>query len=104
MSAVIGMIIFSVFMRAFLFEIKLGQVREWLEKKNKLVGIFLECSFCNGFWVGLATYMLFTLLGAVPWMWGLGDVNYWLYAVYCAVGSGSLSYYVNYYFFVVDQT
>ncbi|WP_303982719.1 hypothetical protein [Niallia circulans] len=44
--------------RAFLFEIKFVHERAWLSRKSGLFSIFLGCSFCNGFWVGLGGYLL----------------------------------------------
>lgn len=40
--------------RSFLFEIKFSYVRYLLRKKHEVFEIFLDCPFCNGFWVGLA--------------------------------------------------
>lgn len=48
----------AVAMRAFLFEIKFGEIRAKLAEKHKLFDTFLSCAFCNGFWTGLVTYFI----------------------------------------------
>ena len=57
------LILYALGLRAFLFEIKLTQFRQWLEKKHRLLEIFLNCPFCNGFWCGLFMWLVFLEVG-----------------------------------------
>lgn len=58
MSIVLLALLYAVTMRAFLFEIKFGTIREKIASKHDLLDTFLSCSFCNGFWTGLFTYLI----------------------------------------------
>lgn len=54
----IVLLMISLAVRAFLFEIKFQYTRHVLRQKHELFEIFLDCSFCNGFWTGLFGYMI----------------------------------------------
>ena len=66
-------ILYAVAVRAFLFEIKFVDARTWLAGKHRLFDIFLSCPFCNGFWCGLATYLIFVRIDS------LQGVAHWIY-------------------------
>lgn len=55
---IIVLLLISLAVRAFLFEIKFQYTREKLREKHELFEIFLDCPFCNGFWTGLGGYLL----------------------------------------------
>lgn len=54
----IVLLMISLAVRAFLFEIKFQYTRHVLRQKHELFEIFLDCPFCNGFWTGLFGYMI----------------------------------------------
>lgn len=54
----IVLLMISLAVRAFLFEIKFQYTRHVLRQKHELFEIFLDCAFCNGFWTGLFGYMI----------------------------------------------
>lgn len=58
METVILLLLLSLGMRAFLFEIKFEYTRMKLREKHELFEIFLDCPFCNGFWTGLFGYII----------------------------------------------
>lgn len=55
---IIVLLMISLAVRAFLFEIKFQYIRHVLRQKHELFEIFLDCHFCNGFWTGLFGYMI----------------------------------------------
>ncbi|MCP8973152.1 hypothetical protein MOD67_13945 [Bacillus licheniformis] len=54
----IVLLLISLGVRAFLFEIKFQYSRQLLREKHELFEIFLDCAFCNGFWTGLFGYLI----------------------------------------------
>lgn len=40
--------------------------RDYLKKKNKLLGYLLGCSMCSGFYCGLIVYLLYELKCIIP--------------------------------------
>lgn len=77
----IVLLMISLAVRAFLFEIKFQYTRHVLRQKHELFEIFLDCSFCNGFWTGLFGYMI---------VYGVDMVT-----LPFAILVGSSSYYLN---------
>ena len=76
-----AMLVISLSVRAFLFEIKFEYTREKLRKKHELFEIFLDCPFCNGFWTGLFGYLIvygFNLI-TLPFAITVGATSYYLY-------------------------
>lgn len=55
---VLVLLLIALAVRAFLFEIKFQYLRHVLREKGELFEIFLDCPFCNGFWTGLAGYLI----------------------------------------------
>lgn len=55
----IVLLLLSLGVRAFLFEIKFQYTRMKLKEKHELFEIFLDCPFCNGFWTGVVGYLAF---------------------------------------------
>lgn len=55
---IIVLLLISLAVRAFLFEIKFQYTRHKLREKHEMFEIFLDCPFCNGFWTGLAGYLI----------------------------------------------
>lgn len=54
----IVLLLISMAVRSFLFEIKFQYTRHVLRQKHELFEIFLDCPFCNGFWTGLFGYLI----------------------------------------------
>ncbi|OMQ06793.1 hypothetical protein BXO87_01950 [Bacillus sp. GZB] len=52
------LLLITLAVRSFLFEIKFSYTRHWLRERHELFEIFLDCPFCNGFWTGLFGYMI----------------------------------------------
>lgn len=77
----IVLLMISLAVRAFLFEIKFQYTRHVLRQKHELFEIFLDCAFCNGFWTGLFGYMI---------VYGVDMVT-----LPFAILVGSSSYYLN---------
>lgn len=77
----IVLLMISLAVRAFLFEIKFQYTRHVLRQKHELFEIFLDCDFCNGFWTGLFGYMI---------VYGVDMVT-----LPFAILVGSSSYYLN---------
>lgn len=77
----IVLLMISLAVRAFLFEIKFQYTRHVLRQKHELFEIFLDCHFCNGFWTGLFGYMI---------VYGVDTVT-----IPFAILVGSSAYYLN---------
>lgn len=93
----------AVTMRYFLFDIKFFKLRKWLMDRSKLWNIFLNCPFCNGFWTGLFTYLIFSY-GVFLDVEGVGDLIYHLiFLFYFAVAVGSISYLIEKYFNLIEE-
>lgn len=89
-QATLFVIFLAVTMRLFLFAIKFGKARRKLAERQKLFDIFLNCSFCNGFWTGVVTYLIFLLPNYV--YSGLNTAILDLVAlIYVAVAVGAIS-------------
>lgn len=55
---ILVLLMISLAVRAFLFEIKFQYIRKILKDKHEMFEIFLDCPFCNGFWTGLFGYLI----------------------------------------------
>jgi len=92
------LIVLSVTMRLFLFEIKLNPLRQWLMEKHRLFDIFLNCPFCNGFWTGLVTFLIFN------WEYATTSTDFYdllgklVVLVYFSVAVGAISYLIYNFF------
>ncbi|MDA2381211.1 hypothetical protein PDN41_05310 [Bacillus cereus] len=70
----------SLGVRAFLFEIKFQYIREKLRSIHELFEIFLDCSFCNGFWTGFFGYVIVNGIDIIliPFAILVGSSSYYL--------------------------
>lgn len=75
------LMLFALGLRAFLFEIKFEYTRHVLRKKHELFEIFLDCSFCNGFWCGVFVFLVF--------------VGFNIMLPFFALTVGATAYYIN---------
>ena len=83
---VLLLMIFAVSLRAFLFEIKFSYLRHVLKQKHRLFDTFLSCSFCNGFWCGVVTYLLYS---------GVESVTGFITMLFFSISTGAISYYLT---------
>jgi hypothetical protein len=81
--SLIILILFALGLRAFLFEIKFEYTRHVLRQKHELFEIFLDCSFCNGFWSGVFVYLVFEGFDLILPFFAItvGAISYYIYKI-----------------------
>lgn len=97
------LLIMTIAMRYFLFEIKFFKVRKWLMDKSRLWNIFLNCPFCNGFWTGLFTYLIFLNSVILKYDSGWALIYNIAFLLYFATTVGASSYLIEKFFNLIEK-